>query len=164
MKKMEISVDLLWIIYAITLLILGLIFVSFSSNSKKNPVYIALLVSFLAALLVFVLSLVYVDPATLSDDDRNNLNLLYWVSNGLVVIFLIWSIFSYKSSREKNSGDVDTTVITVKCDENDNCKVTGISSVVFDQGGVHIMSIKDENNDEEKVYSPIGKMKIKYLV
>jgi len=156
---MKISVEQLWIIYALTFLILGLLFVSFGSS---NPVYLALLAAFLAAFLVFTLSMAYIDPLTLSDNDKMSLNLLYLICGGLVIILLIWSLFSKKNNSLKENKD--ETLLKIECDENNKCKVVSISNIKSDKEGVHITTIENENELEKEIYSPIGKMKIKYLV
>jgi hypothetical protein len=140
-----------------------------SRKGKSNPVFSALLASFLALSLIYVLSIVYIDQVTLNQNDKSSLNVLYWVSIGLVAILLIWALVSYKNSSNNTNGNsekVDSTVVSLQCNEKDECEITGISNLKGDKDGVHIMTIEKEKPavEVEKMYSPIGNMKIKYLV
>lgn len=115
---MEISVETFWIVYIVTLIILGVVLFVFS-RAGKIKLSIAF---FLAAVLagIFTVSLIYysLDMNSLSPGERQTLNLLFGTMGVIAILCLFWMLFDIIGPNSKTVRKVE-----VDCDE-DGCTLT----------------------------------------
>lgn len=162
---MHLTVENLWLIYGLVLLVLSILALLAKRNKPETSLGASFaVITFVDLALILLLASAMFDYQTATDDQLNSLNILYWVSGGLFVLALIWAFFEMKKNREAllQSVEVDGVTITVECDENDKCEITDVSHLKSDNKGVHFMSIEKEG--KKQAMSPIGEMDIEYLV
>lgn len=148
---MTITVDNLWYIYVFSFLIFALLF-HLIGNRNQNAAASVFFAAIIAALLVMVLSKIYIQPDILLPQQKKSLDALMWISWGLAIIFLFWYIFSLTNSEKP--------IITKKevvCDADGDC-------VIIEDAVSPIMNMDSMKKQSPRIMSPIGNFEIKYLV
>lgn len=117
MVSIELNVETFWVIYIVTLIVLGIIIFIISKSGR-----VPLSAGFLAATVIsgaFILVLISYSVGDLNDlpeREKQIINILYMVMGFLVLIAVFWVIFDLvRKNNIKN-------VTTIECDE-DVCTV-----------------------------------------
>lgn len=159
---MYLTVENLWLVYGLTLLVMAILALLAKRNKPETNLgaYFAV-ITFITFAFILLLASATFNYATATEDQLNNLNMLYWVSGGLFVLALIWAFVEMRKQKAQVES-VTAVALKVECDENEGCKLKSVSKLNASPKGVHFMRVEEEE-DDSKPMSPIGSMRIKYL-
>lgn len=154
---MNISAELLWVIYGVSFIILSLLAVGVARrNPSMNLAAGVVFASLLSLLIVYVI--VLLNPQSYdTQDERDNISYLLWMGGIIFVISLLVALAMAMRMRNSSSG----LMVEMVCDDDGQCEVTGIKQLRADEKGVHYMSI---DKGMGGMISPVGHMKIEPLV
>lgn len=146
---MDCGVGTLWIIYIVALIIFGIIFFVIANRAEGFRYSVAAVVTTLiAAIIVYAISVSNLSFNDMLEDERYNLQFLYWVIFIVFILALIWWIVDIIAARRRSRKKGSTQEeVKVSCDD-DGCEIDEVKRTTRNKKGTLSTSYKNRGDGD----------------
>jgi membrane-bound ClpP family serine protease len=144
---MDCGVGTLWVIYIVALIIFGIIFFVIANRAEGFRYSVAaVLTTLIAGIIVYAISVSNLSFNDMLEEDRNNLQFLYWVIFIIFILALIWWIVDIIAVRRRAAKKGSTQEeIKLNCDD-DVCEINEVKRTTHNKNGSVSTSYKNQGD------------------